>query len=432
MRSWRCWRPTGWSLARKGLDWLRDTQRKDGGWAPQIGVDQSTWVTALVSILPPEELGAAEHAHAIQWVVGSTGEESTLLYRIRRQLLGNRRSPEVEFPGWPWVPGAAAWVGPTAVAILALERESCRKATPAIRKRIADGQRLPVSRMCLEGGWNHGSVRALGYESHPYPETTGMGLAALEGRNFPESGPGVRSGQKFSYRMPVGGCTELAAIGIAGARTVAGGLLSSTGGCLSHSAGDIFGLVGERHGEGAQSDLGLMMETKLTRREWLAVSTGALCLSGCGKDVPVVPSTVSIVRAAAYDQSIYETMRRLLAEHQVEVRGRRVLLKPNLVEFEPESSINTNPLLVHAAFEAFRVMGASSVRIAEGPGHRRNTLDLADAGLFQNRSWLRGPLHRPQPQWWRYRPRPPILTPGKTLPSPIPPWAPICWCRWPR
>ena len=29
-------------------------------------------------------------------------------------------------------------------------------------------------------------------------------------------------------------------------------------------------------------------------------------------------------------------------------------------------------------------MGASSVRIAEGPGHRRNTLDLADAaGYFQ-------------------------------------------------
>jgi uncharacterized protein (DUF362 family) len=60
------------------------------------------------------------------------------------------------------------------------------------------------------------------------------------------------------------------------------------------------------------------------------------------------------------------------------------VLKPNLVEFEPGSSINTHPLLVHAAYEAFRAMGAASVRIAEGPGHRRNTLDLADAaGYFQ-------------------------------------------------
>ena len=39
--------------------------------------------------------------------------------------------------------------------------------------------------------------------------------------------------------------------------------------------------------------------------------------------------------------------------------------------------------MVHAALEAFRAAGAADVRIAEGPGHRRVTLDLADsAGYF--------------------------------------------------
>jgi uncharacterized protein (DUF362 family) len=127
------------------------------------------------------------------------------------------------------------------------------------------------------------------------------------------------------------------------------------------------------------------MKPKLTRREWLAASAGATLFTGCGnQEMPMVPSRVSIVRAPAYDQTIYETVRRLLAEHQLDVRGRNILLKPNLVEFEPESSINTHPLLVHAAGEAFRAMGAATVRIGEGPGHRRSTLDLADAaGYFQ-------------------------------------------------
>jgi uncharacterized protein (DUF362 family) len=134
--------------------------------------------------------------------------------------------------------------------------------------------------------------------------------------------------------------------------------------------------------------MGLNMNPHLTRREWLAASAamaGMAGMTGCeNKEVPLAPSRVSIVRAPAYDQRLYDILRRLLDEHRVEVRGRSVVLKPNLVEFEPGSSINTNPLLVHAALEAFRARGAASVRLAEGPGHRRNTLDLAEAaGYFQ-------------------------------------------------
>ena len=122
--------------------------------------------------------------------------------------------------------------------------------------------------------------------------------------------------------------------------------------------------------------------TGVSRRRWLA---GALALAGCGsKKIIAHPAQVSIVRAPAYDQTLYDIVRRMLAEHRLHVRGRNVVLKPNLVEFEPGSSINTHPLIVHAAYEAFIALGAASVRIAEGPGHRRNTLDLADAaGYFQ-------------------------------------------------
>jgi len=126
------------------------------------------------------------------------------------------------------------------------------------------------------------------------------------------------------------------------------------------------------------------MSRQLTRRE-LLVSSAGLFTAACGiEQRPVVPSRVSIVKAPAYDQSLYPAMRRLIEAHRPDVRGKSVVLKPNLVEFEPDNCINTHPMVVHAAYEAFRALGAASVRIAEGPGHRRNTLDLADAaGYFQ-------------------------------------------------
>ena len=127
------------------------------------------------------------------------------------------------------------------------------------------------------------------------------------------------------------------------------------------------------------------MAKQLTRRELLTSAAGAALMTGCGTQFrSIAPARVSIVKAPAYDQTVYDTMRRLLVAHLGDVRGRNILLKPNLVEFEPGSSINTHPILVHAAFEAFRAMGAATVRIAEGPGHRRNTLDLAEAaGYFR-------------------------------------------------
>jgi hypothetical protein len=51
--------------------------------------------------------------------------------------------------------------------------------------------------MCTGGGWNHGSVRALGYESTPYPETTGMALAALRGVPPREIEPALHVADRF-------------------------------------------------------------------------------------------------------------------------------------------------------------------------------------------------------------------------------------------
>ena len=125
------------------------------------------------------------------------------------------------------------------------------------------------------------------------------------------------------------------------------------------------------------------MSHQFTRREALAVSAAALATVHCGQAPRRFPvSNVSIGRAAGYTQDVYDTLFRMLVEQKLDVRGLRIVLKPNLVEFDQNTCINTSPLVVHAAFEAFQRLGAASVKIAEGPGHRRGTLDLADAAGY--------------------------------------------------
>jgi uncharacterized protein (DUF362 family) len=67
------------------------------------------------------------------------------------------------------------------------------------------------------------------------------------------------------------------------------------------------------------------------------------------------------------------------------IQGKRILLKPNLVESKTKNfHINTHPLVVRGAAEAFLKMGASRVLVAEGPGHCQDTLRVfQESGLFE-------------------------------------------------
>jgi uncharacterized protein (DUF362 family) len=83
-------------------------------------------------------------------------------------------------------------------------------------------------------------------------------------------------------------------------------------------------------------------------------------------------SAVAVLRSESYTGDLETLLLDGLRIVEADVRGRSVLLKPNLVEFFRDSSINTDPRLVVAAAHALRRLGASSVVVAEGPGHRRD------------------------------------------------------------
>lgn len=93
-------------------------------------------------------------------------------------------------------------------------------------------------------------------------------------------------------------------------------------------------------------------------------------------------SRVAVLTAGGYDRSLGRVVEEGLRLFPLDVQGRRILLKPNLVEFDPAGVINTHPALLTAAVEAFRRMGAREVIVGEGPGHRRdNEYLLAASGL---------------------------------------------------
>ena len=123
---------------RSGLEVLSSTQRRDGGWSPLPGVEESTWVTALAAFLPEradrEGTAApggplAERADGAGIRAGATGcaRESRVITRISLRLAMVSRSRRLG--------------DPTSFGILAFEKLlATRDDDRALRGRIADAR----------------------------------------------------------------------------------------------------------------------------------------------------------------------------------------------------------------------------------------------------------------------------------------------------
>ncbi len=130
-----------------------------------------------------------------------------------------------------------------------------------------------------------------------------------------------------------------------------------------------------------------------TRRDVLGIAATAGAVGILGRTWPEsvraengMRSSAFIGKADRYDQTLRTVILdglRELGVKPAEVRGKRILLKPNLVETaDGARHINTHPSVVVAAAEAFRSLGAATVIVAEGQGHRRDSwLVLEESGM---------------------------------------------------
>jgi len=168
--------------AEGGLEWLSKQRRQDGGWSPCPAVRESTWVTALVLLVLHRYRTLTRQDSGFEWLLQVEGAESGWVSRVRRWLLSGNNQ-EIRFQGWPWFPGASAWVAPTALTIVAMQQLSPLVPHLTFAPRIDSASQFLLSRRCADGGWNHGSSRALGYDGSSYAETTGLALLALQGKS---------------------------------------------------------------------------------------------------------------------------------------------------------------------------------------------------------------------------------------------------------
>jgi uncharacterized protein (DUF362 family) len=126
----------------------------------------------------------------------------------------------------------------------------------------------------------------------------------------------------------------------------------------------------------------------LTRREFVAMGLGGAALAACGLYLwprlsrPKWREQTFIGKVPDYRADITGVILSGFKELGIspgEIRGKRILLKPNLVETDLGAiHINTHPAVIHGAGQAFLKLGAAQVIVGEGPGHCRDTLMLLE------------------------------------------------------
>jgi uncharacterized protein (DUF362 family) len=399
------------ALIESGLRAIETNRNPDGTYRLARGRPQAVWPTALVLFTE----------HALGQPAGRlTATADRLLATESRVIVANEEVADMKLdidltiPGWPWAEANFAWVEPTSWACLAL-RAVGRGGHP----RVRDGMRLMLDRAFDSGGVNYGNRMVLGRSTEPIPGPTAVMLLALQGVT---DQPRVEAAKGY-LRVQAAKTTDLehlawAKLALAGHpddaatrdflpeldRRIAGAAseeMNRTDGlgagpyrlalaalALDTATRNPFRLTTPadvtKPGEPtapAQSPpangrpLGERLKSKV--RGWLINSLNKL------RPLPAT-GAVHIARADSYDDPLVDFLVKQFEHYRqyVPMAGKRVVLKPNLVEYRREKVINTDPRVIDAVIQLCKKEGAAEVVVAEGPGHWRNAQYLVkESGL---------------------------------------------------
>ncbi len=93
------------------------------------------------------------------------------------------------------------------------------------------------------------------------------------------------------------------------------------------------------------------------------------------------PATVAVGECPSYDgAAVLDCLRELWQQGAMpDVAGKRVLVKPNLIDFIEGYPVTTGPAVVGAVLDLLQELGAGEVVVGEGPGFRREAWPVVEA-----------------------------------------------------
>lgn len=395
-------------LLEQGRGFLRKCRHADGSYRPLHGREEAIWPTplALFTLSSLEKAGLGrDHA--------DLNQTASFLLAIKGRvpdnpLAGELHDIDLKIPGWPWAEDNFSWVEPTAWACLAL-----RNLGQENHPRVQEGLQLLLDRAMEEGGINYGNRRILGKMTEPIPGPTALMLLALQGREHPRLSAAVRYLQSQIergdvehlcwIRLALDAYPDLPGVKetlprLEGAIQAAHRVREDTkflrpaplrlalaALALGCEKSNPFRLASGMQ-ETISTARSLEPAKYKTRRPGLGQRVGswfrglAVKAAGALRPAPAF-SGVHIARAASYEEDLAGILARQFESFRphVPLKDKKVVLKPNLVEYHRDKVINTDPRVVSAVIELCKKEGASEVVVAEGPGHWRNVEYLVEA-----------------------------------------------------
>jgi uncharacterized protein (DUF362 family) len=389
------------SVMEGGRRALGRFRRPDGSYRLDRGREEAVWPTAL-ALFAESTLGAEPQ---------SLEATAVRLLSFEGRVADDPKAAEMvdidhRLIGWPWALGNFSWVEPTAWACLALER-----AGYGDHPRVQEGRRLLLDRIAQTGGANYGNRRVFDRPTESQVEPTALLLLALQHcqeqerlqtsiRYLAES---IKEGDDIErlcwaklaldayHRDPLAaaGLVELdrAIMEADQSREELDWLrpaplrLALMALALQGDARNVFRLD-TAAGPVAKSLCAPPARIHKTLAERARTAFRTLVLNGAARIRPLPAlATVHIAGASNYEADLADVLCRQYESfrERVPLAGKRIVLKPNLVEYHRDRVINTHPNVVAAAIELCQREKAAEIVVAEGPGHCRNVEHLVRA-----------------------------------------------------